>query len=833
MRAPINPDLLPLRRAVLGGDLDECWAEYSKIGNGEVALREVLEGHDGNLMVLSWLIKSFQISAKSRAIDGKKADQEFFKMFNTECSLQRTSLHRAVSSPSPNRHVVQMLLQIGVRVDHADSEGLTAFDLARSKGDPMSMECATTIREFDLFFSENPKVTECLNNSFGLLEHIFEIVETIIKDRESSLLKKEAATELISVWGLSTKNLFYKIRKEEAFEEMRGLMLNKCNALAEAFIGKIGCPEDRYSISAVNRLEAFMDFLNNPENFLDPTPDRDKAIQAAAELEDANEIRKEEVRIEKENQLREKIKLEQKNRWKSYIRNLSSSSKNSFLEEFDKSGRDLEATNSLGHSVLRCVIDKCVSRDLAKVLNCENLDFAVLKTELRRVIEAKNQQAVKTFFENDLVRARLASLGSEGIRDFFKDLQTSEEIKKSIREFQSAVSATVEKPVGNQTIRGSKKKSKKVVKGEDLRETNSEKTAQECEVKEGEDSKLFEAGEENPELEEFLTKVTEESAGEISDNLLKEAIAEFSQELFKKFDEEAQQIKTFLSGPRELNSLEDLPLFLRGKIAHLLEKGCEVALKGSAVYQKVGSRIPADLDLEIKVPGIYQKTNEEVASFVFENFDISIDPTKIYRASSGGGSIFSLNIADGIRGLDISIYDPNNMPPFELSWTTNRDSVRAIINSDGSIIKSPCDTDLNINPAARGLILRLCFLETIEMITEKELEDSFNKLRSPSHLLHKELKLDRSASSTELESEVYQKLSQYCQKRNFNKSLQERFLTNLLTALNPRQNDSSDSEFLGSVIKRVFDLKSVPTSSLKGLNAAAKVFVPKDQTPSF
>ena len=70
-----------------------------------------------------------------------------------------------------------------------------------------------------------------------------------------------------------------------------------------------------------------------------------------------------------------------------------------------------------------------------------------------------------------------------------------------------------------------------------------------------------------------------------------------------------QQLQNFLQGPRQINSVSDLPEFLQRPIENLIRQGCTVSIKGSAAYLASDSkRLPGDLDIEVVMPNLGDKT---------------------------------------------------------------------------------------------------------------------------------------------------------------------------------------------------------------------------------
>ena len=141
------------------------------------------------------------------------------------------------------------------------------------------------------------------------------------------------------------------------------------------------------------------------------------------------------------------------------------------------------------------------------------------------------------------------------------------------------------------------------------------------------------------------------------------------------------------------------------------------------------------------MPNLSKLSDEEIRQFILEKFEVEYkDP--IFRKG-----FVSVNFTDSERKLDISIYDSNNLPPEHLSWTCNKDE-RIEFDKDGKArlmpargldryIKEAKISDaaapLIINPSARKLFLRLCFLEAIEEITRENIAAALDAIPHQTH----------------------------------------------------------------------------------------------------
>lgn len=264
--------------------------------------------------------------------------------------------------------------------------------------------------------------------------------------------------------------------------------------------------------------------------------------------------------------------------------------------------------------------------------------------------------------------------------------------------------------------------------------------------------------------------------------------------------EQQRQMRHFLESDRNVNHITDLPSFMRPIIEGLLEQDHRVFLKGSAIYQRGDTdRVPVDLDVEVMVKGMNKWNNEKINNFVKKNFDLDTRDEHIFRGQSKGEKAFSVNIKDAKRGLDISFYDPNLKPHPELSWIVSREEkvffkkderIRRVKPEGFSVylrennIRFNPKSDLLINSSARGLILRLSFLETISHITKDEIEANLACSIHPANpidLLFKELKMDKRdfVISENKELEIKSSINRFLNSHKLDEDYRLRFLSNL------------------------------------------------------
>lgn len=221
--------------------------------------------------------------------------------------------------------------------------------------------------------------------------------------------------------------------------------------------------------------------------------------------------------------------------------------------------------------------------------------------------------------------------------------------------------------------------------------------------------------------------------------------------------QETRQTNRFLQDPI-VNDETDLPPYPRRVADNFLNAGlnCIIDLKGGvALYNifkelKGVKRRPKDIDIEIWIPDFKDYSDARICELLRSL--AMLDPNKPIRIDRGReGERFVINIKDE-TGLDISIYDSNMPPPSHLAWITSKDSgklrilnapsgqvrkVRLAYNDDftrdmanqGSFVSEEIRRDslqsfppyFNINPHARGLILRLAFLNSFSLVGDDEL----------------------------------------------------------------------------------------------------------------
>jgi len=291
---------------------------------------------------------------------------------------------------------------------------------------------------------------------------------------------------------------------------------------------------------------------------------------------------------------------------------------------------------------------------------------------------------------------------------------------------------------------------------------------------------------------------------------------EFKPASVRKLEQDQEEMQAFLKGPRQIKSIFDLPAFLHPSFNALLQDGHRILLKGSAVYQFPNSRrVPNDLDVEILVRGMSKWNDKDVQNFVKMHFDIEDSKIKIYRGPNNDGSVFTVNVKDEDRKLDISLYDRQKEPPAFLRWTISREE-KVFFQKDGearnvknsgftkyireNIIPFDPRRDFMINPNARGLISRLCFFQTIGHIGECETDIALQAI-SPNNLadlLFREMKVDLSQTPENQKKAIQKKISGFADSHSFDENSRCVFISRMSSMLNNPQHMYS------------IDTKSVP-----------------------
>ena len=253
-----------------------------------------------------------------------------------------------------------------------------------------------------------------------------------------------------------------------------------------------------------------------------------------------------------------------------------------------------------------------------------------------------------------------------------------------------------------------------------------------------------------------------------------------------------EEMEKFLSNSQEIKSSKDLPLFVQSMFSRLKERNCQFFIKGSAVYRgrEKLKRNPVDLDLDIMVNGLYASDDEVIKSFVNNKvLKLSVDDITIYRDQG----IITVNVKDAEKKIDVSIYDSARLPLSHLSWTTNIErrisfddvgmakvdyprGLKEYVKSIGREMVLDPEKDFIINPAARGLVTRLCFLEAIGVVEKEKVVDQLKKNPlNPADLLVQEFKIDDAAES----KKVIEHVKKFITSHSLEGELRDSFIANL------------------------------------------------------
>ena len=300
---------------------------------------------------------------------------------------------------------------------------------------------------------------------------------------------------------------------------------------------------------------------------------------------------------------------------------------------------------------------------------------------------------------------------------------------------------------------------------------------------------------EETQLKDLASTSLQEKVEDLDAKKLQPAALESAKKLALR-QEHGKQMRAFLDGPRTINSIKDLPDFLQ-KIWYELPSSGEYFLfflKGSAVYASPEcARKPSDLDCEFHIKEMDTWKDGKIKEFIVKYFDIDEGLINIYRNSRF--DIFTVNAKDAARGIDLSFYSDKKLPPENLGWTTSRESrikfsqegVAQKIKPEGFLdyckkekIFIP-DHALVINPKARGLILRLCLLNTIGEVGNGELNDALSQAtkENPVMLFIRELGIEGGSADKKVRGKIFN----FLESHSIEGSLRNIFIANLLTII--------------------------------------------------
>lgn len=532
-----------------------------------------------------------------------------------------------------------------------------------------------------------------------------------------------------------------------------------------------------------------------------------------------------------------------------------------------RKGFDVNSVADGGLSVLHCAVQSEDPTTLKTVLTQDNHSFESISRELKYIITSGNRQLLSNFIREESVVRQFEPLTQKERNRFLENCCSlannlksgvnAANIKSDIKRFVDSLTSEDVKEEVVEEGRLSKNAKNRIAK-----ERNAAKAEEEAEAKRIiEEKKLSQAKESSQMLVEdvlatnlryrdeeiekrvyenkkstqdevrkiFEDKKIEVESKKMTNEDILSARVMYEEKLLnaKSFIPESErvklqkeawlkeqqgQMKQFLEGDRNVNSITDLPSFMHSMVARLLEQNHRVFLKGSAVYQRGDTdRVPVDLDVEVMVKGMNEWNNKKIKNFVKKNFDLDVSDEQIFRGQNKGEKAFSVNIKDAARGLDISLYDSNLKPHPELSWIVSREEkvffkkgekVRRVKPDGFSVylkdndIKFNPKSDFLINPNARGLILRLSFLETIGHITKDEIEANLARTIYPANpidLIFKELKMDKRdfAISENKELEIKSSINKFLNSHALSEDYRLRFLSNLSDMISISPNPGS------------------------------------------
>lgn len=452
-------------------------------------------------------------------------------------------------------------------------------------------------------------------------------------------------------------------------------------------------------------------------------------------------------------------------------------------------GANFGAVTTEGFSVLFLASLNQNREVFKKVLSVKELDLSTVTEDLKEFFKSKNRVVVNGFFSAENIVQKFAELDSKTRANFltnwrllnnqnsgaesknFKETLNDFEIrvKNKVAEFEKTNNSEVNPNNADEPKNFSKKERERIRK-----EENKKKREEEEKVK----------------LEREKQRELDHKTAVLEKSLMSAEDRRF----------EKHQTQDFLSSSGKINAVVDLPEFLQPKVRDFLSKDYLLFVKGSAVWGRGSStRLPSDLDLELVVSGIQKWSDQQIIDFVKENFSVEISQQQIYRGPKRNGSIFTVNFKDDERLLDISIYDVEKLPDPNLGWTHSKEKkiffkkdgttelVRPIgleeriVNLRFSNPKINPERDFFVNTKARGLLMRLCFLQVVGEITQQELNQVLQEkdLLNPIHLLSKELKLDQIEALPNQEQWVRRKITDFANSHNLNEKQYKSFVDNL------------------------------------------------------
>ena len=448
-------------------------------------------------------------------------------------------------------------------------------------------------------------------------------------------------------------------------------------------------------------------------------------------------------------------------------------------------GFNLNYQDSNGLSLLSHAISHKSSKELKEndseeiirfLISQENLEFGLVKTTLKNFAQTNYpKNYLKIILNSENVISKAVFCGKKEFNVFVDDLNKSANQNKLTKDwrgfFKEEISGFSKKVLD-------KINHQKDLKANELEVKASETNSSEKPISKNERKKIAAEERKNRELEEKEKKLKNEAKRLVkkqSEEISLAAIEEVVKNLDEISDEQSLKLKhlklqnevnkelpshAFLATKRDISSIEDLPWKIQPIIKNLVSSGFDVAVKGSYIYRNSeGKKVkkPNDLDLEIFVQGLAQKSNEEIVQIIQAKFSPNTEfehkkfdersavfvnseneEIKIFRSDKP--KIFTATFSSQKKELDVSFYDSEVLPLPNLTWTTSIDARRIrVVNDENFSLKHDyvdnfkyfypnfAEDRLAINPYSQKLFLRLALIASKGLIGFEEIEKSIEE----------------------------------------------------------------------------------------------------------
>ncbi|MDX2082497.1 MAG: hypothetical protein SFV53_00700, partial [Rickettsiales bacterium] len=390
-------------------------------------------------------------------------------------------------------------------------------------------------------------------------------------------------------------------------------------------------------------------------------------------------------------------------------------SKSINLNYCDKNGFSL-----LAHSVSRKFDQSGEARKITEFLVAqEDLDFDLVKQALSKISISTVQDHLGIITKSKNIIVKFALLEEKAFRTLISELNASfnkvkigasvkESSKKNLRSFETEVLKIIREKSAVKEIEP-QAEIKKLTRAEIEAPKKLNREAKK--LKDEELERKIERARINELAKKRLNEVLKKwKPKEIEENELKKVEQEDiilpNSEMLEK--ESASNI--FFRSDRDFTSIEDLPDLLQPIIENLVRNFSKVAIKGSYIYKNHrGEKVenPNDIDLEVFIPFLAIKTNDEIVTIICKNFGINEkdflgsepifkgnnttitftnnnngDEIKIFRSTSPktfAPQDFTATFKSLKEKVDVSFYDNQLLPNPNLSWTTSIDAKRIVI----------------------------------------------------------------------------------------------------------------------------------------------------------